>query len=108
MKLSHLRNVCLALLSLSLFSCGAKRAPERITVIAPENFTGRINLAACHPKAPANNIVLDSSGNGKTSVCSASPDLKLVIIRGQQSVEIPAKTSKTGDSFVVMIAGEVR
>jgi hypothetical protein len=108
MRASHLRNTLLAVFSLFLFSCAAKRAPERITVIAPETFTGKIKITACEPQAPPDNIVIDLSGNGKTSVCSASPDLKLLVIRGEQSIEVPAKVAKTGDDFVVSITGEVR
>ncbi len=94
--------------SFFLVSCAAKKAAERITVIAPENFTGTISLTACDPQAPSDNISIDASGNGKTSVCSASADLKLVVIRGKQSIELPAKVTKTGDNFVVSISGEVR
>ena len=97
----------LALFSFFLFSCAAKKAPERITVIAPENFAGTIHITACNRQAAANNIPIDASGNGTTSVCSASPDLKLVVVRGTQSTEVPATVGKTGDAIVVAISADV-
>ncbi len=79
-----------------LFSCGAKKAPERLTVIAAENFSGEIRIVTCDGKAPADNIVIDNAGNGRTSVCSSSPDLTLRVMRGKQSVEVPAVAAKNG------------
>jgi hypothetical protein len=97
----------LAVLSPFLFSCAAKRAPEQITVVAPKTFTGKIRIVACVPSAPAGKVIIDASGRGQTSICSASPDLQVVVLRGQQTIEIPAKVTKTGDNFVVSISAQV-
>jgi hypothetical protein len=50
----------LALLSIFLFSCAAKKAPERLTVIAPGSFSGTISITACDAKALQDRIVLDA------------------------------------------------
>ncbi|MGA2810435.1 MAG: hypothetical protein ABSG16_03470 [Candidatus Acidiferrum sp.] len=97
----------LAALSLFLFSCAAKQAPEQITVVTPEAFTGKIKIMACVPSAPADRVIVDASGKGQTSICAASPDLKVVVLRGQQTIEVPARVTKTGDDFVVSISAEV-
>src|SRR5271155_564568 len=102
-----LRNTLFAIIALFLLSCGAKKAPERITVIAPQTFTGTIKIIACDPHAPADNIVIDGSGEGRTSLCAASPDLKLLVTRGKQSTEVAARIAKTGDDFLVRISAEV-
>src|SRR5271170_6991566 len=90
MRPSHLRNTSLALLSIFLFSCAAKKAPERLTVIAPSNFSGTIEITACDAKALPEQITIDGTGHGRTSICSASPDLKIVVIREGRSFEMPA------------------
>lgn len=108
MRPLKVKTTVLALLSLFLFSCAAKKAPERITVIAPENFKGTVRLVACDREAPADNIVVDASGNGKTSICSASADMKLVVKRGTQSIEVPATVGKTGDKLLVEIRADVQ
>jgi hypothetical protein len=108
MRPSHLRNTFLALLSIFLFSCAAKKAPERLTVIAPANFSGTIAITACDAKALPERITIDGGGHGTTSICSASPDLKIVVIRGGQSVELPATIGKTGDNYVVSIRAEFK
>jgi len=97
----------LAILSVFLFSCAAKKSPERLTIIAPDDFSGSMKLTACVSQAPADNIFIDASGNGSTSVCSASRDLKIVVKRGKLLTEVPARVSKTGDDFVVAISAEV-
>ena len=51
--------------------------------------------------------VYAGTGNGSTSVCSASRDLKIVVKRGKLLTEVPARVSKTGDDFVVAISAEV-
>jgi hypothetical protein len=108
MRRRYLKNISLILFSILLFSCAAKKAAERITVIAPETFAGTITLTACDSGSSADNIIVDAAGHGKTSVCSASPDLRLIVVRGKQSTEIYAKIAKTGDGFVTSISGEVR
>jgi hypothetical protein len=104
---THARNRFLAIFSLFLVSCAAKKAPEHITVIAPEGFGGMIKLSACDSKASSDNVIVDTSGHGNTSVCSASPDLKLIAVRGKQSIEVPAKIERTGDNFVIAISAQV-
>ncbi|MGA2814309.1 MAG: hypothetical protein ABSG16_23165 [Candidatus Acidiferrum sp.] len=79
-----------------------------MTVIAPETFAGTITITACDPQSSADNLVIDTAGHGRTSVCSASPDLRLIVVRGKRSTEIYAKIAKTGDGFVTSISGEVR
>jgi len=106
MRPSHLRNTLLALLSIFLFSCAAKKAPERLTVIAPRSFSGTISITACDAKALPDRIVLDGAGHGSTSICSASPDLKVVVVRAGKSIEVPATIGKTGDNYVVSIRAE--
>lgn len=108
MRPSHLRNTFLALLSIFLFSCAAKKAPERLTVIAPTNFSGTVEITACDAKALPDRITIDGAGHGRTSICSASPDLKIVVMRGGQSVELPATIGKTGDNYVVRIRAEFK
>jgi hypothetical protein len=107
MQLLRLRNTCFALCSLFLFSCAAKKAPERLTVVAPEDFSGVIKITTCDNHAVSDNILLDSSGRGRTSICSSSADLTLRLVRGQQSVDVPAITSRSGDGFVVNISAKV-
>ena len=108
MRPTHLRTTCIALLSIFLFSCAAKKAPERLTVIAPANFSGTIEITACDAKSLADRITIDGTGHGRTSICSASPDLKIVVMRGGQSVEVPATIGKTGDNYVVSIRAEFK
>ena len=61
----------------------------------------------CDSKASSDNVIVDTSGHGNTSVCSASPDLKLIAVRGKQSIEVPAKIERTGDNFVIAISAQV-
>ena len=78
------------LISVLALSCGEKRALEHIVVTAPENFTGKIMITACIREAAAENIAIDSSSHGQTSICAATSDLTLVVVRGTNSIEIPA------------------
>jgi hypothetical protein len=103
----HARNRLLAVFSLFLVSCAAKKVPERITVIAPEGFGGTIKLTACFSNASSDNVVVDASGHGDTSVCSASSDLKLIVVRGKQSTEVPAKIDRTGDNIITAISAQL-
>jgi hypothetical protein len=108
MRTARLVNTVVALVSLFLFSCGARKAAERLTVIAPENFSGEIRIITCDPKAPSDSIAIDALGHGRTSLCSSSPDLTLRVVRGKSIDEIPAVTAKTGDDFVVSITAVVK
>jgi len=108
MRTARLVNTVVALVSLFLFSCGARKAPERLTVIAPENFSGQIRIITCDPKAPSDSIAIDADGHGRTSLCSSSPDLTLRVVRGKSIEEIPAVSAKTGDDFVVSITAVVK
>jgi hypothetical protein len=103
MLTNHLRNTLFALFSLLLFSCGAKKAPERLTVIAPEDFAGKIKIATCDLQAKSDYVLLDAYGKGSTSVCAATPDFTLRVVRGRSTVEVPAAASKTGDDIVVSL-----
>jgi len=105
---SRVCNTLLALASIFLFSCAAKKAPERITVIVPPDFYGTIRLTGCDAQARPDGIVVDSAGHGSTSICSASPDLKIVVMREGKSLEVPATLSKTGDDLVVSILAELK
>jgi hypothetical protein len=107
MRATQLRNTLLALFSLSLFSCGAKKAPERLTVIAPEDFVGKIKIITCDAHAKSDYVLLDASGKGSTAVCAATPDFALRVVRGGSSVEVPASAAKTGDDIVVSITATV-
>jgi hypothetical protein len=66
-----------ALISLFLFSCAAKKAAVRV----PDAFTGKIRIDACKAGAAADEIVIDREGHGETSVCTASRDLRQVVVR---------------------------
>ncbi|MGA2418467.1 MAG: hypothetical protein ABSG69_00160 [Candidatus Acidiferrum sp.] len=105
---SRARNTLLALVSIFLFSCAAKKAPEHITVIVPRDFNGTIRLTGCEAQARPDGIVVDARGHGSTSICSASPDLKMVVVREGKSIEVPATVSKTGDDLVVSIEAELK
>jgi hypothetical protein len=107
MLTNRLRNVLFALFSLLLFSCGAKKAPERLTVIAPEDFAGKIKITTCDLQAKSDYVLLDVSGKGSTSVCAATPDFTFRVIRGSSTVEIPATASKTADDIVVSLTATV-
>jgi hypothetical protein len=107
MQNHHLRNTLFALVSLLLFSCGAKKAPERLTVIAPQDFVGKIKIETCVVDAKADYVLLDASGKGSTNICAATPDLTLRVVRGSSTVEIPATASKTGDDIVVSLTATV-
>jgi hypothetical protein len=101
-------NTSLVLFSLFLFSCGAKKAPERLTVIAPEDFAGKIKVTTCTVDAKAADyVLLDASGRGSTFVCAATPDFTFRVVRGNSSVEVPAAVSKTGDDIVVSLTATV-
>ncbi len=108
MRTTRLVNTAVALVSLFLFSCGARKAPERLTVIASENFSGEIRIVTCDPKAASDSIAIDANGHGRTSLCSSSPDLTLRVVRGKSVDEIPAVTAKTGDDFVVSITAVIK
>ena len=82
MRTLHSRNTLFAVFSLFLFSCGAKKAPERLTVIAPQDFTGKIKITMCDLDAKSDYILLDASGKGRTSVCAATPDFTLRVVSG--------------------------
>jgi hypothetical protein len=107
MQSHNLRNTVFAIFSLLLFSCGAKKAPERLTVIAPEDFAGKIKITTCDLKAKSDYVLLDVSGKGSTAVCAATPEFMLRVIRGSSSVEVPATASKTGDDIVVSVTATV-
>jgi hypothetical protein len=62
MQKHQLRNTVFAIFSLLLFSCGAKKAPERLTVIAPEDFAGKIKIGTCVPNAKSDYVLLDAAG----------------------------------------------
>ena len=103
MCLTHFKSMTLLLPSLTLFSCAAKKAPERLTVIASEDFVGKIKITTCDLEAKPDYILLDASGKGHTSMCAATPDFKFRVVRGNSTVEVPATASKTGDDIVVSI-----
>jgi hypothetical protein len=107
MQTNRFRNTVFALFSLFLFSCGAKKAPERLTVIAPEDFAGKIKITTCDMDAKSDYILLDASGKGSTSVCAATPDFTFRVVRGSSTVEVPATASKTGDDIVVSLTATV-
>ncbi|HEY2461632.1 MAG TPA: hypothetical protein VGI16_12530 [Candidatus Acidoferrum sp.] len=104
----HLRIGLCLLGSIVMLSCGSKRAPERLTVVAPEDFSGEIVIKACDPAASDDHIALDAAGHGSTSICSATGQLKLVVIRGTQSTELQAYPIKTGDGIVVEVRAELK
>jgi hypothetical protein len=107
MRATQLRNTLLALFSLFLFSCGAKKAPERLTVIAPEDFVGKIKIITCDANAKSDFVLLDASGKGRTAVCAATPDFTLRVVRGSATVDVQATAAKTGDDIVVSITATV-
>jgi hypothetical protein len=104
------RPVKLALTSAILvFSCGAKRQAEVLKVDVPEGFVGTLNIAACNSKAP-DEVVADAKGEGTTSICSASKQLRMTVRRGAETLEIPAqdvKVVRTGDDIVILIQAQV-
>jgi hypothetical protein len=108
MRTARLVNTVVALVSLFLFSCGARKTPECLTVIASEDFSGEIRIITCDPQAASDSVAIDGHGHGRTSLCSSSPDLVLRVVRGQSVDEIPAVTAKTGDDFVVSITAIVK
>jgi hypothetical protein len=94
-------NIVVALVSLSLFSCGARNGRERLTVIAAENFSGEIRIITFDLGAPPDQIASGYRWPWPLSLCSSFPDLTLRVVRGK-SIE-GAVTAKTGDDFVVSI-----
>jgi hypothetical protein len=107
MRAQHIRNTILGLLALCLLSCGAKKAAETLTVIAPEQFSGSIRITTCHAGAASDKIVLDDAGQGITSVCSVSPDLMLQVLRGNHRDSVSATLVKTGDGIVSSIKAKI-
>ncbi len=100
--------VVLLLLSVYMLSCGAKRAPEHLTVIAPRNYSGKISIIACDRTAAADHIRLNPAGDGYTSTCVNSDELTLTVIQGTKATDIPARLTTTGDGIVVKVEAEIR
>ena len=103
MRTHYIRNTILGLFALFLLSCGAKKAAETLTVIAPENFSGSIKITMCQTGAPSDNTVLDGAGEGITSVCSVSPELALRVLRNSHRDRVAVTLVKTGDGIVTRI-----
>jgi hypothetical protein len=104
-----------ALVSLLLVSCAAKKTTVRLTVRVPEGFIGSIRIDACKTAAAADDILIDRAGHGETSICAASRDLRLAVVRsaprqGEEGrpVEVPARLVETGDHILAEIVAEVR
>jgi hypothetical protein len=92
-----------------VFSCGAKRQAEVLKVEVPERFAGTLNISACDARAP-DDVVTNAKGEGITSICSASKQLRITVRRGDQTLEIPAqevKVVRTGDDIVILIQAKV-
>ena len=96
-------SMCLAL----LFSCGAKKAAQQLTVVVPENYEGRIRLDACNPRGQDDNIAVDESGIGLTSICAVTDDFRIFVSRGPQKIQISPTVNRTGDNILTSVGGLV-
>jgi hypothetical protein len=93
-----------------LFSCAAKEAPREITVNAPADYAGELNLDPCSSRASAE-VSVDSKGSAPTSVCP-KPDEKvtLTVIRGGTNIRVPpdqVTIERAGDGLPVAIKAHV-
>jgi hypothetical protein len=93
-----------------LFSCGAKRAPQEITVTVPANFSGELTLDPCSQGASAG-ITLSAKGTANTAACpEAGETVSLTVIKGGKSYRLSSddvKIERTGDGLAVAIKARV-
>jgi hypothetical protein len=91
-------------ISASLFSCGARNTPARITVRAPDGFSGVLHLTPC--AAGAQGLVeVNQQGNGETSACP-SGDVEVLVVKNSGTVYIEPQrisVSRAGDGIPVEI-----
>ncbi len=90
-----------------LLSCGSSAHPDHLTIRDPRHFTGVMHVDTCVSGAPSEEVTLDPTGVGKTSLCPA-PDhtVELEIVEPEQHYKIAANKvhiRRTGDGIVTSI-----
>src|SRR5215467_5546236 len=87
--------------ALLLFSCGAAKSAQEITVQVPDHFAGTLQIAPCNANAAKDHVTVDEKGAGQTSSCpQPGQAVTLVIVRGDQVQRI------TPENVQVMRAGD--
>jgi hypothetical protein len=108
MQPRRLRLVLPVLFEFAMMSCGARSGPDQIKVIAPASYSGPIAIKPCVTGAAADNVTLDQSGAGQTSVCPVAKGVELIVIRGSKSDHVTAEVVQTGDGIAIGITSEVK
>ena len=97
--------------ALQMFSCGAGRSAQEITVKVPDQFAGELQISPCEANGAPDPVIADSQGAAKTSVCpKASQPVTLAVLRGGQTYRIAPENvtvRRSGDGLPVSIRARV-
>jgi len=97
--------------ALLLFSCGAAKSAQEITVQVPDRFAGMVQIDPCDAKANKDHVVADAKGMAATSSCPRpGQGVTIVIVRAGQSYRVSpeyVKILRAGDGVPVRIEAAV-
>jgi hypothetical protein len=92
--------------ALLVFSCGAAKSPQEITVRVPDEFSGIVRVTPCD-RTSAERAIASSQGVAATTACPGKNDqVTLVLIRSGQIYRIPPEQvtiRRAGDGLPVSI-----
>ena len=97
------------IVSLCLVSCAAKSAPTRITVKVADTYAGSFRLAPCVDNAQEP-VLVDESGNGRTSACPMGADVEIVVLKAGNTIYLHREQitiARAGDGFPVTISAAI-
>src|SRR5262245_51131562 len=93
--------------ALLLFSCGAAKSAQEITVKVPDQFAGVVKISPCDRNANPDPVMTDAKGVGNTSTCPlGGRQVTLVVLRNGQTYRISpdeVKIRRAGDGMPVSI-----
>ena len=93
--------------TLLLFSCGAAKSAQEITLKVPDHFAGVVKISPCDRNAGPPPIAVDTQGMGSTSECpQGGRQVSLIVVRADQTYRISpehVKIRRTGDGLPVSI-----
>src|SRR5215475_13328398 len=87
--------------ALLLFSCGAAKSAQEISVKVPDQFVGALKISPCQREANPEPVVIDRQGTGSTSSCPlGGRQVTLVIMQNGRTYRISpdqVKIRRAGD-----------
>ena len=97
--------------ALLLFSCGAAKSAQEITVKVPDQFAGVLHIAPCDRNGGPEPVITDPQGAASTSACpKGGRQVTLVVLRAGQTYRIsPEEVTirRAGDGVPVSIEATV-